>query len=262
MNSSTAGWARGFFGDDAEVVGQAVWNALTDTSEAMLDVQAVARSKRRFASGGARMTNQYEQLVDRILDLGIEGTEVVKTGTWYRLPLVHNCVLYPVRAEVDGDEPGNQWPRNLSGVVQDLFAITDTKSQRWVAEPLVDADLPPVEVRPSLLDLAARDPRPRLVLVIYEMDLSGLKRVWWGQADLLDDAGTLGWVTERSLLTAPQRGGLFALPSSTEDDRFDSGDLPEVPMAGRPESDRNLNVPPTIEKADDTEGDTAESDED
>ncbi|MEU4095270.1 hypothetical protein [Streptomyces sp. NPDC026673] len=101
-----------------------------------------------------------------------------------------------------------------------------------------------------------------MVLILFEMDLSGLKRVWWGQTDLVDDVGTLRWLTERSLLTAPLVTPLVGLNPEAEDDRFDSGDLPDVPMTGRSDAERKLDVPPKTEKADETEDDAAESDGD
>ncbi|MFC7869314.1 hypothetical protein ACFU5B_36615 [Streptomyces murinus] len=266
MNSSTPQWAREQYGDDADSIRAAVWWALEDTQEATLDVRASARSKYGFAPGGARMTNQFERLVERILDLGLEGTEVVKTGAWYKLPLVHNTVLFPVCADVEGSEPPNHWPRNkrLSGLVKEIFAATSPSAKLWVAEPLPDLDVQELILRPSLEELAERDPRPQLVLVVYEMDSSGLKRAWWGKAALLDEeTGSLEWITERSVLGAPKGTPLFAVPGAgADDDRFDSGDLPEVPMSGRSEEERKLEIPPTTEVAEETEDDSAESDED
>jgi hypothetical protein len=209
------------------------------------------------------MTNQYERLNDHILTLGIEGTEIVKTGTWYRLPMVHDTILFPICADVDGAEPPSHWPqsRGLSKLVQEIFAATSPEAKFWISEALPGLEVPELVLRPSLAELATRDPRPELVLVWYEMDRSGLKRAWWGKAELLDDSGNLRWVTERSLLTAPERTPLVAVLNQDTDDRFDSGDLPEVPMSGRSEEERKLNIPPMTEAADTTEEDSAESDE-
>ncbi|MBL3669788.1 hypothetical protein JL475_28160 [Streptomyces sp. M2CJ-2] len=265
MGSSVPQWAREQYGDDADAIRAAVWWSLEDTQEATLDVRAAARSRYGFAPGGARMTNQFERLVERILDLRVEGTEIVKTGTWYKLPLVHNTLLFPVCTEVDGTEPPSHWPRNreLSGLVKEIFAATSPTTKLWVADPLPDLEASELVLRPSLAELAERDPRPHLVLVVYEMDRSGLKRAWWGMVELLDEMGTLGWLTERSLLTAPERTPLFAVSDlNADDDRFDSGDLPEVPMAGRSDEERKLGLPPTTEAAEETEDDSAESDED
>lgn len=264
MNSTAPSWAGEYFGDDAEDIRAAVWRALEDTESAMLDVMAAARSKKGFAAGSTRMTNQYERLVEHIVALGIEGTEVVKTGTWYDLPLVHDTLLYPVRAEVDGTEPDNQWPaRQLSGLMQELFAVTDSKAERWVADTLAGLDVPELVVRRSLAELVVRRPRPRLVLIVYEMDRTGLKRAWWGQADLQDTTGSLRWVTERSLLATSSDAALSAVADGQPDeDRFDSGKPPEVPMAGRSESDRKLDVPPQTERDETTEQDASEGNED
>ncbi|MEU3881777.1 hypothetical protein [Streptomyces californicus] len=263
MTSSTPSWARKQYGDDADAIGGAVWDALKDTEEAALDVRSVARSRHGFASGGARMTNQYERLIDHVLALGIDGTEIVKTGTWYRLALVHNTVLFPVCADVDGTEPPSRWPqsRGLSKLVTEIFAATSPEAKFWISDTIPGLDVPELVLRPSLAELASRDPRPELVLVWYEMDRSSLQRAWWGKAELLDDSGNLRWITERSLLTAPERTHMFAVRDEHTDERFDSGDLPEVPMTGRSDEERKLDIPPTTEAADTTEEDSAESDE-
>lgn len=264
MGSSAPRWAREQYGDNADAIRAAIWWALEDTQEATLDVRAAARSKYGFAPGGARMTNQFERLVERILDLGIDGTEIVKTGSWYKLPLVHNTLLFPLCADVDGSEPPSHWPRSrkLSELVKEIFAATSPSTKLWFADPLPDLEVPELVLRPTLADLADRDPHPDLVLVVYEMDRSGLKRAWWGKAELLDETGALGWLTERSPLTTPQGTPLVAVPDlNAHDDRFDSGDLPEVPMTGRSERERKLDVPPTTEADEEIEGDSAESDE-
>ncbi|MGW6408963.1 hypothetical protein ACWF95_17505 [Streptomyces vinaceus] len=209
------------------------------------------------------MTNQYERLIEHILALGIEGTEIVKTGTWYQLALVHNTVLFPICADVDGVEPPSHWPqgRNLSQLVQEIFAATSPEAKFWISDAIPGLEVPELVLRPSLAELAARDPRPELVLVWYEMHRSVLKRVWWGKVELLDDSGNLRWTTERSLLTAPERTPLFVVRGQDTDDRFDSGDLPEVLMSGRSDEERKLGIPPTTEAADASEEDSAESDE-
>ncbi|THA81392.1 hypothetical protein [Streptomyces sp. A0592] len=261
MNNSVPDWARRRFGSDAEAVQDAVWGALEETAEGMLDVQAVSRNRRGFAPGGERMVDQFDLLVERILDLGLEGTEVVKTGTWYKLALVGEALFYPVHID-SPDENIDQWPRKVSNLVKEIFAATDSASRRWIADPL-PGDEALLPLRPSLEEVASRSPRPRLVLVAYEMDRSGLKRAWWGEVEMSDDSGTLEWLTEQSPLAAPVTPHLMSLgATSTEDDRFDSGDLPEVPMSGRSPAERNLGVTPLTEAADVADHDTAESDED
>lgn len=255
-------WVRSRFGEDAGRIQGALWDALKETERATLEAQGAVAYPQQFTAGGARMTTQFGAFVDCLIGLGIEGTEVVKTGNWHSLALVRDTIFYPVHANVQGDEPDTHWPkRRLSGLVQELFAVTDSKAPQWVADTLDGYEALPPELRPSLAELATRDPRPGLVLVVFEMDRSGLKRVWWGQANLLDPSGNLSWITERSMLRGPLSTPMFPLNSTLEDDRFDSGDLPEVPMAGRSEADRRLGIPPTTEKADETEGDAAESDE-
>lgn len=261
MNSSVPEWARRRFGSDAEAVQGAVWGSLEDTAEAVLDVQAASRNKRGFAPAGERMVDQFDLLIERIVDLGIEGTEVVRIGTWYKLVLVGDALFYPVRVD-SADGRLNHWPRKLSGLVKEIFAATDSASRHWIADPLPgdEADLP---LRPTLEDIAGRNPRPRLVLVPYEMDRSGLKRASWGEVEMSDDSGALTWLTEQSPLagvTAPQL--VSGAHPSAEDERFDSGDLPEVPMSGRSPSERLLGLAPVTETADTINYDTAESDED
>jgi hypothetical protein len=112
--------------------------------------------------------NQFERLVERILGLGVEGTEIVKTGTWYKLPLLHNTVLCPVCTEVDGTEPPSHWPQNreLSGLVEEIVAATSPSTKLWVADPLPDLEAPELVLRPYL----AEQRRPVITKAAEAMD--------------------------------------------------------------------------------------------
>ncbi|WP_406112867.1 hypothetical protein [Kitasatospora purpeofusca] len=209
------------------------------------------------------MTNQYERLVDCIVDLGIEGTERVKPGTFYELVLVRNTLLYPYQVDGEQAEPGSKWPKKLSAVVRELFDIADAPDHpRWIADTLVELQPGQLVVRRSLADLAERDPKPGLVLIPYQMTLSGLHRAWWGQARLVDGAGSLQWVTEASLLTTGPIRRLTSVPKQPDAVAgFDSGTMPEVPLSSRSDAVRQRGDEPLTEPTK-IEPKTAESDED
>ncbi|MEV5430575.1 hypothetical protein [Streptomyces sp. NPDC052701] len=256
-------WASARFGEDVAGLRLAIQMGLLDTESAMLESHVAGRSKHKFAAGAARMTNQYDRIAEHVLDLGIPGTELIKPGTFYELVLVHNTLLCPYRVEsVDGFEPGDKWPKKLSRVMRELFAVTDAPTPRWVADPLLQVEGEELVLRRSLADLAERDPRPGLVLIPYEMNMSGLQRAWWGQANLLDEAGNLQWVTEKSLLTTGAESRLYAVPDQRAGDNFASGDLPEVPLSTRSEAARATGTPPQSENEYEAFVNAAEGNED
>ncbi|WP_034089680.1 hypothetical protein [Streptacidiphilus albus] len=263
MSDSIPAWAQDDFGEHAAEVRNAVLSALRTTGKTMLEVKAVANSRRNFAPAGARMTNQFERLTQHLEALDLPETELVKTGTWYELALVMNRLFYPVWIEGVDREPGDQWPKkSLSGVVRELFAVTDSGRPRWVEDPLLGLDVPELVVRRSLAELAGRDPRPRLVLVMYETDHGGLHRAWWGQAELVDESGALRWLAEPELLSSDGTATLASVPQQRDEDRFDAGAPPEVPMAERSAHERGLDITPQTEKPEPTEDDATASEED
>ena len=256
-------WASARFGEDAPGLRLAIQMGLLDTETAMLESHVAGRSEHKFAAGAARMTNQYDRIAEHVLDLRIPGTELIKPGTFYKLALVHNTLLYPYRVDdVDGFEPGDKWPRKMSGVMRELFALAETPAPRWVADLLVEFEEPEQVFRRSLAELAERDPRAGLVLIPYEMNMSGLQRAWWGQANLLDEAGNLHWVTEKSLLTTSAGPRLASVPDQRAGDGFAFGDLPEVAVSTRSAAARATGVPPQSETEYDASVDAAEGNED
>ncbi|QKV70001.1 hypothetical protein HUT13_15370 [Streptomyces harbinensis] len=258
MERYVPGWVAARFGKHASDVQDAVWRSLEETASAVADVRAVSRNKKGFAPGGERAVDQFDLLIEQLLDLDIEGTEVVRVGTWYQLPLILDTLIYPVLTR-DIDLHEDRWPRRqVSALVQEIFAATKA-GRRWIAEPLDGLQLAG-GLRSSLADLAARSPRPGLVLVVYEMDQSGLKRAVWGEAELRDESGRLRWLTDRSLLSAPPTVAPLALVDG-ENARFDSGALPQLPMSGRSQAEQKSDTPAIIEQADESESDVAESDE-
>jgi hypothetical protein len=258
VDASFPAWAVTLFGEDVEKTSSAVYTAMVETQDAMLNSHSAGLSKKKFTAGSARMTNQYERLVEHIRNLGIEGTEVVSPGTWYELVLVHNALLYPIRVD---DLPGDKWPRKLSAVVQELFTFVPLEGERWVADTFQGMEASELDLRRSLAELAQRDPRPSLVLIPYKMNLSGLQQVWWGQAVLLDKTGHLDWITEPSLLAAAPtvRPGLAAQQWLGEGG-FASGEPPTPSLSTRTDAERLGEVPPKTESEID-QVDVAESDE-
>ncbi|WP_329087960.1 hypothetical protein [Streptosporangium sp. NBC_01469] len=257
MEKITPPWAVSLFGEeDASRIAEAVVMSLLATENAMLNTHAQAESKRQFAAAGARMTNQFDQLVKNITDLKIPNTYIVeRLGVWYELVVVHDVLLFPYRDDTkDRAEPGDKWPKKVTKIVRELFTFSPAPS--WEAPPLEGMeDDDKIEVRKALANLT---PSPQLVLIPYVMNLSGARRVWWGQGTMLNSSGELKWVGGPDSLLSAGKPKSTRVPKQAAG--FDTGDLPETEMKIRPEADRKLNVPPTTER-ESADADTAENDE-
>ncbi|MFG2091658.1 MULTISPECIES: hypothetical protein [unclassified Spirillospora] len=252
------------FGEDASAIRVAIEAALAETQEAMRDSHTAGRSSKKFTAGSSRMTNQFERLVEQIVALDIEGTEQVSVdGVFYELALVHNVLLYPYQIDLKkGAEPGDRWPKpKLSRVIRELFKLTEPQQGQWVEDTFEGMEVPGIELRRTLAELALRAPRPSLVLIPYAMNLSGLQRAWWGQATLLDEAGHMRWITECSELATAPITLSEAAQQGSDQDGFSSGDVPSITMSARSEADRHGKVPPRTESEDD-QADAVERDED
>ncbi|MFV2196825.1 hypothetical protein [Nocardiopsis sp. LOL_012] len=201
------------------------------------------------------MTNQFDRLLDHVMELGIPDTFTVQPkGAFYRLVVVQGALLFPYH---DGSthraEPSSTWPKpTVSQVVKELFSFAGASS--WIQESLEGLDVrteDEVTLRPGLADLPDDT---RLVLIPYTMNLSGLLQAWWGEAVLVDDQGSLEWKSgpeELPLLTADERTGTRPFESVDQpraQERFDSGDLPEVLLSARSVSDRQLGIAPMTER--------------
>jgi hypothetical protein len=256
-------WSAAVFGQDTLRIQEAVEAGLLDTRDAMLDVHAVARSGKQYAAAGARMTNQFDRVAERVLDLGIEGARMVPVGTFYELALVHNALLYPFRIDTQKRaDPGERWPRKISKIVAELFAAFGPRAD-WAADaiPGIGVEAPEPDLRRSLAQLAELDPRPALVLIPYVMNLSGLQGAWWGQASLRDREGHLDWASRFTALATEKPGRLVSLPQPRAVQAgFDSDELPTVSMATRPAVERLRDLAPQTEH-EASESDAAESDE-
>ncbi|SDI27825.1 hypothetical protein SAMN05421505_1426 [Sinosporangium album] len=250
-------WAVSLFGEeDADRIAEAVIMSLLATENAMLNTHAQAESTLQFAAAGARMTNQFDQLVKHVNALEIPNTHIVeRLRVWYKLVVVHNVLLFPYRDDTkERAKPGARWPKKVTHIVKELFTFSPASS--WEA-PTLDGmeDNEKIEVREALARLA---PTPQLVLIPYVMNLSGVQQAWWGQAALLTDSGELEWVGEpASLLPA---GKAKSTDASNQSANFDTGDLPEAEIRLRPEADRKRNVPPITER-ESAEADTTENNE-
>lgn len=257
MEKITPPWAVSLFGkEDAHRIAEAVVMSLLATENAMLNTHAQAESKLQFAAAGARMTNQFDQLVKHINALDIPNTRIVeRLGVWYKLVIVHDVLLFPYRDDTkERAEPGGKWPKKVTKIVRELFTFSPAPS--WET-PTLDGmeDDEKIEVRKALASLI---PTPQLVLIPYVMNLSGVRQVWWGQGAMLNSSGELEWVGgPESLLSVGK-----AKPTRVSEQAagFDTGDLPETEITIRPEADRKRNVPPSTER-ESADADAAENDE-
>jgi hypothetical protein len=244
----------------------AIVKSFAEAHEVVQTVHAEGRSGHEYAASGARRTNQFSCLQRHVLDLDIPGTFVVQPhGEPYSLVVVAGAILYPYCVGKKRlDKPMDRWPRKLSGVVRELFTLAGDTA--WTQPALEGMGLDggtEVKLRPGLASLPEGT---RLILIPYTMSPSGLLQVWWGEANLADDCGTLAWahgpeelkVTETNVRNTARPGLVTDTQAATA---FDSGDLPEVPLSARPVADRNLDVPPTTEPQP-TEPKSQENDED
>ncbi|PSK88722.1 hypothetical protein CLV63_1298 [Murinocardiopsis flavida] len=252
MKIPPAEWSTARFGENAAALARALGDGLSDMQDAVLNTQGSARSKTRFASGQARMTNQHERLTEKVMALGLPDTFTVRPDrAFYELVVVGDALFLPY---CDGaaaqTAPNSAWPkRTMSGIVKELF--TFALPAQWVQDPFEAFEAEPeVERSPSLASLPENT---RLVLVPYTMNLSGLLQAWWGEAALLDDTGALEWKSVPEQLpvrpadTIVREALRDAAPAGTVGDRFDAGDLPEVALSPRRDGDRQLEVPPVSE---------------
>ncbi|MFC4588639.1 hypothetical protein [Sphaerisporangium corydalis] len=245
METSSPRWAVTLFGTDADRIREAAATSLAETEDAMLSAHAVGRSKHQFAASGARMTNQFERLLDNIMELDIPGTRVVEhLAVFYKLVLVHDVLLFPYRADTkERVEPSDKWPKKVSKIVRELFAFAPER--RWETPSLFETGADnKVELRATLASLPEST---QLVLVPYVMNLSGLRAAWWGQAALAGKGSLLQWVHKpESLLSQNQTRATGVPPYSAHS--FDAGDMPEAKMTVRSDAERKFNVPPVTEQ--------------
>ncbi|WP_327418389.1 hypothetical protein [Streptomyces sp. NBC_01233] len=107
-----------------------------------------------------------------------------------------------------------------------------------------------IEVRPKL---AALPEGTRLVLVPYACNPHGLLKPYWGVASLIDDQGSLEWVTTPEplpLSATPSRRRLSAVPqraTAPEHVSFDAGEQP-VPCCSRGRTWRRSETSPMTEQ--------------
>ncbi|GAA4899410.1 hypothetical protein [Streptomonospora salina] len=249
MEKTPAAWSVARFGDDARRLRTALGAAMSNMQDIVLDAQAHSGSETQYVAGAARRTNQFDRVCDRVMELELPETYRFRPdGVDYDLVVVQNTILFPYRdGTVLREAPGAVWPRDLSNIVRELFTFT---GKPIYEQPTIEGMASEVELRPKLARLPENT---QLVLVPYLMNKSGVLRAWWGRASLVDEDGGLAWksgVEELPIPMAAQQGTRpnSVLPQQREDEeRFDSGTAPEVPLMQRSEIDKRLEVPPETE---------------
>ncbi|GAA4594553.1 hypothetical protein GCM10023194_61760 [Planotetraspora phitsanulokensis] len=254
---SPQGWAAGRFGDRAGAVRRQIVASLTEAVANAQDAQRWSRSDKHFTYGHTLMTRRYEALAEGFRHE--PGFQTVRPyASPHRLVLLDGNLLLPFRYAEDDTTPVSTArisDGRISALVRELFnrfgpaaAYRQEEldlSIGWDGERNPD-DRPSTEgadgrqadgaaIRPSLPHLPEDT---RLVPVAYAGNAhTGLLRLYWGEAELLDDLGHLRWLhcEPIPLTIAPSSGGV---PEAVGAARFDQGALPDLALRARPPVER------------------------
>lgn len=204
-------WARQRFGAAAQPLRAAIPLALQEAQRRALAAHLAGELESRDAYGGPLAVMQHEELARHTM--GIDGVRTVKppSHSRYRLVVVGDVVLYPWRYASDArDFERAQLRRPVSELRKDLLALTEEPPPppEWTldqAELTEDERMAEYEDEKALRrDLVEAG---RTVLIAYASNPeSGLLRVVWGDAELVDDErGTLRWTHPEDLPLPAQR---------------------------------------------------------
>ncbi|GHE76141.1 hypothetical protein ABZ508_09545 [Streptomyces lavendulocolor] len=134
--------------------------------------------------------------------------------------------------------------------IRELFTFAPRPSQTSIFDEHPDLGPGSVEVRARLASLPEGT---QLVLVPYACNPRGLLKPYWGVVSLVDEEGTLEWVTAPEplpLAAAPTRRRLSVIPpqvSTLQHASFDSGERPVPLLFARPDGEQGRDVPPMTE---------------
>ncbi|GAA4558894.1 hypothetical protein GCM10023193_14790 [Planotetraspora kaengkrachanensis] len=257
---SPQGWAAGRFGDRAEAVRRQIVASLTEAVANAQDAQRWSRSDKNFPYGHTLMTRRYEALVEGFRDE--PGFQTVRPYTSpHRLVLLDGNLLLPFRYAEDDTTPVSTArisDGRISALVRELFdrfgpAAVYRQEELdlsigwegdWEGEPSPEAWPAGDEGGTRQADGAMRPALPhlpedtRLVPIAYAGNAhAGLLRLYWGEAELLDDLGHLRWLHYEPIpltIASPSAGLTEAAGAA----RFDQGALPDLVLRARPPVER------------------------
>ncbi|GII86695.1 hypothetical protein Ssi03_46850 [Sphaerisporangium siamense] len=239
-------WAAERFGARAADVRQRLATSLREAAENAQDAQKWSRSDKRYAYGSTLMARRYEALVAGFRDE--PGFQVIRP---YRSPhhlvVLDGNLFLPFRFAEDDFTPVSEArvsDGRVSALARELFTRygprTIYQQQELDLGVLEDED-EAEDVLPLLRRLPADT---RLIPVAYAANArAGLLRLYWGEAELIDDRGHIYWLhcepipLRESSPWVPQ-----ALPLGSPAARFDAAAEPGLDLAHRSALDRALSA--------------------
>lgn len=263
-------WAGQRFGEAADALRDAVVAGLAEAHGDAVAAQVASGTRKRDPYGHTMKNRQHECLVARVREGEVPGAEVVHPrGASFelvRIP-VTNVILFPWRYARDSQLRREDAPMRTSRIRRDLLTgVTDGRGQLTLDHAGVqDEDLEAQLAEEEALAAELRS-LARVVTIGYASNPTGILDLGWGDAELLDDDGRVGWEHWEPLmaqLRAGRAGGsrqltgssatLRAVPDpATASPRFDAAPLdddfglqPRSPLAGEPEQEAGSHAEET-----------------
>ncbi|MEU9832579.1 hypothetical protein AB0D67_13710 [Streptosporangium sp. NPDC048047] len=236
--SPLSGWARERFGERADAVRRQLATSLLEAVGNAQDAQRSSLSDKNFAYGSALMTRRYEAIVEGFQNES--GFQTVRPyGSPHHLVVLDGNLLLPFRYAKD-DRTSIAEARvsdgRISALVRELFDRFGPAPSYHQEELCLSAqeEAERASVRVELERLPADT---RLIPVAYAGNAqAGLLRLYWGEAELIDEFGRIRWLHCEPVPLAGLPSGsaapLWHIPPATAA-RFDHGSLPDLALHAR-----------------------------
>ncbi|MEU8379937.1 hypothetical protein [Streptosporangium sp. NPDC048865] len=259
--SRASRWASERFGDRADVVRRRLAASLLEAMGNAQDAQTSGHSDKRYTYGFTMMARRYEAIAEGLRDE--PGFQLVRPhGSPHHLVVLGGNLLLPFRYAEDDRTPISEArvsDGRISSLVRELFdrfgpaasyrqeeldlALAEEPAQEEL-DLSAGADGPegpegPTTVRPALTGLPGDT---RLVPVAYAGNAqAGLLRLYWGEAELIDEFGRIRWLHHEPIpLPAASPGAVLDLwpaePGAAS--RFDDGLVPTLALSTRSPAER------------------------
>lgn len=257
-------WASERFGDRADAVRRQLAASLLEAMGNAQDAQSSGHSDKRYTYGFTMMARRYEALAEGLRDE--PGFQLVRPhGSPHHLVVLGGNLLLPFRYAEDDRTPISEArvsDGRISSLVRELFdrfgpatsyrqeeldlalATEPARSAQSSQATQEELDLSagadgPATVRPALTGLPGDT---RLVPVAYAGNAqAGLLRLYWGEAELIDEFGRIRWLHHEPIpLPAASPGAVRGLwtaePGAAS--RFDDGLVPALALSTRSPAER------------------------
>ncbi|WP_440098245.1 hypothetical protein [Streptosporangium sp. H16] len=251
-------WASERFGDRADAVRGRLAASLLEAMGNAQDAQSSGHSDKRYTYGFTMMARRYEAIAEGLRDE--PGFQLVRPhGSPHHLVVLGGNLLLPFRYAEDDRTPISEArvsDGRISSLVRELFdrfgpatsyrqeeldlALGEESAQPAQEELDLSAGADgPATVRPALTGLPGDT---RLVPVAYAGNAqAGLLRLYWGEAELIDEFGRIRWLHHEPIpLPAASPGAVRGLwtadPGAAS--RFDDGLVPALALSTRSPAER------------------------